>query len=131
MRVLATGPAIEDLGSSNGTFVNEQRAQGVRPIAAGDAIRFGTTVWRLVEAGVAAPVGAPRGDVPPPPERPPSAVRRTLGPPPPGEAVSFPPMPSTPRRGSAATRVEATIVCFTIVAATAIALVLYFALYEP
>ena len=40
-------------------------------------------------------------------------------------------MPSTRRRGSAATRVEATIVCFTIVAATAIALVLYFALYEP
>jgi hypothetical protein len=130
VHVLPTGPAIEDLGSSNGTFVNEQRVRGTRPIAAGDAVLLGTTVWRLVEADVGA-VGAPRGDVPPPPERPPSAVRRTLGPPPPGEAVSLPPMPTTRRRGSAATRVEATIVCFTIVAATALALVLYFALYEP
>jgi hypothetical protein len=108
--------------------VNEERVHGTRAIAAGDAIRFGTTIWRLVDADVGA-VGAPRGDVPPPPERPPSAIRRVL-PPPPG-AASFEPMPPPRRRGSAATRMEATIVCFTIVAATAIALVLYFALYEP
>jgi hypothetical protein len=57
-------------------------------------------------------------------------VRRVLPPPAPGASPSFEPLPSR-RRGSAATRVEATIVCFAIVAVTAIALVLYFALYEP
>jgi hypothetical protein len=134
MRVLDTGPAIEDLGSSNGTFVNEQRVQGTRALAPGDAIRFGTTVWRLRDARPAPPPPPPpaaRGDVPAPPEVVPSAVHRVLPPPPPGEAGSFQPMPSVRPRGSAATRIEATIVCFAIVAATAIALILYFALYEP
>jgi predicted component of type VI protein secretion system len=177
MRRLDSGPAIEDLGSTNGTFVNDERVRGTRPLAAGDTVRFGATVWRLheVNAGAAGegwqdasepatavkpaaaaappppapqpaapppppspaapspppPPPAPRGDVPAPPEVTPSAIRRVLPPPPPGEAPSFQPMPSRGARGSAATRVEATIVCFAIVAATAVALVLYFALYEP
>jgi hypothetical protein len=152
MHRLESGPAIEDLGSTNGTYVNDERVRGTHPLAAGDVVRFGSTVWRLQEVplapdarqwadtgepvtavkggGVAGPPVA-RGDVPPPPEVAPSAIRRVLPPPPPGDAPSFQPMPSRRLRGSAATRVEATIVCFAIVAATAIALILYFALYEP
>jgi pSer/pThr/pTyr-binding forkhead associated (FHA) protein len=44
---------IEDLGSTNGTFVNEQRVTGIRALAPGDRVRFGNTVWRLEEASSA------------------------------------------------------------------------------
>jgi pSer/pThr/pTyr-binding forkhead associated (FHA) protein len=39
--------AIEDLGSTNGTFVNGRRLTGVGVLAPGDRVRFGNTVWRL------------------------------------------------------------------------------------
>jgi pSer/pThr/pTyr-binding forkhead associated (FHA) protein len=39
--------AIEDLGSSNGTFVNEHRVEGITELSVGDRVRFGNTVWRL------------------------------------------------------------------------------------
>jgi pSer/pThr/pTyr-binding forkhead associated (FHA) protein len=38
---------IEDLGSTNGTFVNETRITGIVPISPGDRVRFGNTVWCL------------------------------------------------------------------------------------
>jgi hypothetical protein len=41
------GVAIEDLGSTNGTFVNERRVDGVVALRDGDSVRFGNTVWRL------------------------------------------------------------------------------------
>ena len=41
------GLAIEDLGSTNGTFVNERRVTGVGVLAPGDRLRFGNTVWLL------------------------------------------------------------------------------------
>jgi hypothetical protein len=75
-----------------------------------------------------AQVGA-RGDVPAPPDVVPSAVRRVLPPPAPGQAAAFSPPGQrriTSSRGSAATRVEATIVCLALVVAVAVALALYF-----
>jgi uncharacterized RDD family membrane protein YckC len=36
------GLVIEDLGSSNGTFVNSERVLSPRPVVAGDSIRFGS-----------------------------------------------------------------------------------------
>ena len=58
--------AIEDLGSKNGTFVNERRVSGIVPIAPGDRIRFGNTVWRLAARSDVPPGGAdqraPAGD---------------------------------------------------------------------
>jgi TIR domain-containing protein/FHA domain-containing protein len=36
--------AIEDLGSSNGTFVNSERLQGSKPLKDGDVIQLGDTV---------------------------------------------------------------------------------------
>jgi FHA domain len=48
VRVVAGGGvAIEDLGSTNGTFVNERRVEGVVALRDGDSVRFGNTVWRL------------------------------------------------------------------------------------
>ncbi|MEA2450404.1 MAG: hypothetical protein QOG63_2336 [Thermoleophilaceae bacterium] len=174
IRVQGDSVSIEDLGSTNGTFVNDRRIQGTVALNDGDTVRFGNTVWRLrvsaeVDAGatrigqVAAPqvtaaravpadlqppsppqppappaapgapspaMVGPRGDVPAPPEVAPSAIRRVLPPPGAGGAPAFAPPGSrqiTSKSGSAATRVEATIVCLIIAVAVAVALVVYFA----
>ena len=54
---------LEDLGSSNGTFVNGQRVTTMRAVSPGDVVRFGAlrgSIERLGAAGVTAPiVGAP------------------------------------------------------------------------
>lgn len=61
LRLTGSGPAVEDLGSSNGTFVNKERIEGVRVLQDGDLVRFGNTEWQLqaqpaaAAAGVAAP----------------------------------------------------------------------------
>jgi ABC transport system ATP-binding/permease protein len=47
MHSLDGGLAVEDLGSTNGTFVNDSRISGITPIAPGDRVRFGNTVWQL------------------------------------------------------------------------------------
>jgi predicted component of type VI protein secretion system len=192
--------AIEDLGSTNGTFVNGERITTVTVLRAGDSVRLGNTVWSLrstasagngggvgattvgqvpdaaggaeVTAARSAPPAAPdpptaqqvpagvgasasaappapsappaaeqarpaapsarqagrRGDVDAPPEVAPSAIRRVLPPPAPGQAPQFSP-PGPRPGGSAATRVEATVVCMIIVALVAAALVIYFVTY--
>jgi hypothetical protein len=126
--------AIEDLGSTNGTFVNDERITGVRVLSHGDTVRLGSTVWTVqaVEVTAAQPAAAapagPRGDVEKPPEVAPSAIRRVLPPPAPGQAPQFSP-PGARSGGSAATRVEATIVCMVVIAAVAVALIVYFATY--
>src|SRR5215218_9079620 len=52
------GLAIEDLGSTNGTWVNGERIARPEPIRAGDEVRFGNTVWH-VRAAAAASDGRP------------------------------------------------------------------------
>ena len=200
IRELDGSPAIEDLDSTNGTFVNDRRISGVQELKDGDVVRLGNTVWSLraevaaagattvgqVQTGApqvtaarsipsdiqtpvpaaqqattaqavpaaaasaappappaapaapyqqpaqpAAPSSAPvgrRGDVEAPPEVAPSAIRRVLPPPAPGQAPVFQ-APGQRPGGSAATRLDATIICLIIVAATAAALVVYFATY--
>lgn len=39
---------LTDLNSSNGTWVNEERLHGSRPLAAGDCIRIGSTVLEFL-----------------------------------------------------------------------------------
>ena len=180
--------AIEDLNSTNGTFVNGERITGMRVLSEGDEVRFGMTVWKLQPAAQktaiadapAAPAppqvtaarqvpsdlppqpaqppapqppapqptaqqpaaprppapappppgGAPagaRGDVPAPDFQP-SAIRRVV--PPPGGPAAFNPGPPTQRRGSAATRVGATVVATIVVLAVAAAVVAYYVI-EP
>jgi serine/threonine protein kinase len=41
---------IEDLGSTNGTFVNGERIEGPRPLVAGDRLELGATVLQVVAA---------------------------------------------------------------------------------
>src|SRR4051794_30306192 len=38
---------VADLGSTNGTFVNEERVSAARPLEPGDRLRIGTTVFEL------------------------------------------------------------------------------------
>ena len=47
LRQVDDGLAIEDLGSKNGTFVNDRRIDGLERLRAGDRVRFGNTVWCL------------------------------------------------------------------------------------
>jgi pSer/pThr/pTyr-binding forkhead associated (FHA) protein len=47
LRVLDGRALIEDLGSTNGTWVNERRASGPVALDAGDVVRVGNTVWRV------------------------------------------------------------------------------------
>lgn len=63
----AGGFTIEDLGSTNGTFVNGQRLTGARPLRPGDMVGLGETVTLAYEAqgGVSAmPEDAGQGTVP-------------------------------------------------------------------
>jgi len=72
---------IEDLGSSNGTFVNGERVEGVRVLLLGDALRVGTSELTVTDADGRVPertrIGAeplpaqPLAEEPPPAERPP------------------------------------------------------------
>jgi hypothetical protein len=49
LRMADGDPAIEDLGSSNGTFVNGERIEGVRALKLDDVVRLGGTEWVLEE----------------------------------------------------------------------------------
>ncbi len=40
--------AVKDLGSKNGTFVNEQRVEGVQPVDSGDIVAFGPLTFEVV-----------------------------------------------------------------------------------
>ena len=63
LRHTGEGPAVEDLGSTNGTFVNGERISGVRVLANGDVVSFGNTEWELRSAAAAAApagVGSPQ-----------------------------------------------------------------------
>jgi hypothetical protein len=129
-RTVDSGIGIEDLGSSNGTFVNEQRVTGIVALADGDTVRFGHTVWRLGGGGEtrAAAVAAP--PAPRDPDRPPTGIRQAIGTEPVyGEALPrFDPTraPSPVLGAAAARRVEAVAYSYTVVLATAVAVVLYF-----
>ena len=47
IRQIDGGLAVEDLGSTNGTYVDGERVTGITELRAGATLRFGNTVWRL------------------------------------------------------------------------------------
>src|SRR5215212_5598429 len=55
------GLTVEDLGSTNGTYVAGERIQGSRRVGDGDRIRIGTTVME-VRVAAAAPPPAPEAE---------------------------------------------------------------------
>ncbi|MBN1564206.1 MAG: FHA domain-containing protein [Anaerolineae bacterium] len=71
------GFTIEDLGSTNGTFLNGQRLTGARPLSHGDMLGLGETVTLAYESasaadaiGAAAAATMPGGPVPSAPAQP-------------------------------------------------------------
>ncbi|MBI3760858.1 MAG: FHA domain-containing protein [Chloroflexi bacterium] len=100
----AGGYMIEDLSSTNGTFINNQRLIGPRPMARGDSLGLGETIAlnyevaagtdaqaTLVGAGAQGyqqPGAAPPGYVPPP------AMPPAYAPPPQQQAMPQPPPPA-------------------------------------
>jgi hypothetical protein len=106
------GFTIEDLGSTNGTFINGQRLTGARPLRPGDMIGLGETVTLAYESAAAAPSefpGAPAGTVPgaAPSFAPPSSGAPAAGQgyAPPGQAAPYrppvrPEVPGYPSSGS-------------------------------
>jgi len=74
------GIAVEDLGSTNGTFVNGQRLSGSHQLQAGDRVQVGTTVLEL--RGLA-PAGPAAEDATPAPVGPQQATRAKQIPQPP------------------------------------------------
>ncbi|MEA2473120.1 MAG: hypothetical protein QOE06_1035 [Thermoleophilaceae bacterium] len=141
--------AVEDLGSRNGTYVNERRVDGVQALRAGDTVRIGSTSWQLqssaggetvIDAPPPAPAhvaAQPRGDVPAPPPPPPPPQAPPPAPPaapapaaPPAAALAPPSFSAAPARrigGSAARSGAAVAASYAVVLLTAAALIVYFA----
>jgi len=115
---------IEDVGSTNGTFVNGSRVDGVTELHDGDVVRFGSVEWQLRLPAEATRVVS---TVPPEPavaEPEPAAV--SAPPQGPVPAPAFAP-PEQPFKRSAARRVEATVISYAVVFSTAVAVAVYFA----
>ncbi len=88
----AGGFTLEDLGSTNGTFVNGQRLTGAKPLNNGDLLALGETVtlgYELARPMAGPPVSAPPPDV----MAPPAGARPPVAQPPP----SYSPPPVAPQ----------------------------------
>lgn len=109
IEVTASGLEIADLGSRNGTFINGEPLAAAHALHPGDTVQMGGVRLRVelpAPAAVTKPTPVMRGDVPAP------------EPHPPGVGTS---------QGSAARRAGATAVSLALIAATAAALIAYFA----
>ena len=51
--IVRDGPVIEDLGSTNGTWVNGRRIAAAEPLHHGDVVQFGNTVWHVLDSEAA------------------------------------------------------------------------------
>ena len=78
-----TDYAIEDLGSTNGTFVNDRRIVGLTPLHDGDSIDFGEAVSLLYEAESTLPVDITAQPSPQPEPIAPAPLKVELEPDPP------------------------------------------------
>ncbi|MBN1888085.1 MAG: FHA domain-containing protein [Thermoflexales bacterium] len=99
-RLIQQGTAyvLEDLGSTNGTFVNNQRLSAPATIQPGDMIRLGNNVLMDVQAPPPAvqPMTPPLSAAPPLP-----SSRHSYAPPPPAPAAWEPERPGHPLRNLA------------------------------
>jgi hypothetical protein len=111
---------VEDLGSTNGTYVGDHRTTRSAVLEPGEQLRIGSTVLRLAGADAAAGQASP-----PTEERPLPPPARATAPP---AAASFAVGTVRRRRGerSAALLVVPTVLTFAAIAVTALALLVYF-----
>jgi pSer/pThr/pTyr-binding forkhead associated (FHA) protein len=106
IRATEAGLEIEDLGSSNGTFVNESRIEEVRGLSHGDTVRVGQTTFDVelppgtqATTTSAIPTGAPDTQVAPRPATPEPVLPAT---PPPIEPAAPAPAAEEPTAPPAA-----------------------------
>jgi pSer/pThr/pTyr-binding forkhead associated (FHA) protein len=111
LRPAGGGLEVEDLGSLNGTWVNGTRIQGVVRLEPGDRVQLGDTSFELPQGRVEQTVASRR-------------PVRMAG----QEAFSPPAQRATRRPAVASRRLTPTLLSFAVVIATAVALVLYFAM---
>jgi pSer/pThr/pTyr-binding forkhead associated (FHA) protein len=81
--------AVEDLGSANGTFVNDEQIRAARVLEPGDVVRVGRTVLEVTPAAaeVAAPAQPTQADEAPAPVKPPGRAEPAAPPEPTPELV--------------------------------------------
>lgn len=123
------GIEVEDLGSTNGTYVNGTRIEGPTRLAGGDTVKLGKSVLQVEAARAAATVAAAVPPAPPSPASVPAAAAAApAGRSAPAAAFGAYAVPTVKRsRGIASRQLGPQLLSFAIVAATAVALVLYFA----
>jgi hypothetical protein len=113
------GLAIEDLGSTNGTFVEGERITAPRPLSPGDTLRLGQTTLEVEEPSwvdhqmggqsrTASETAPPEEPPPPPPPPPPAAEPVAAAPL--TDAVAVPPPPPPPPPPPARTGVPRVLV---------------------
>jgi hypothetical protein len=98
----AEGLEIEDAGSSNGTFVNEERIAGARKLSHGDRVRIGQTILEVDAAAAPPGMAAAPGVAAAPPAAPPQPAAPAGGtqPIPPAEPAA-PQQPAPPAQPAA------------------------------
>ena len=89
---------IEDLGSTNGTFVNGKRITDAQTLRPGDTVKLGTTTLQVLDETGAAPQATALGAVPPPQAQPTAAAAT----PPPAPPPAAPPPAAAPPRAPGA-----------------------------
>ena len=104
---------VEDLGSTNGTYVDERLAARTAIVQPGQQLRFGSTVLRL--GGAAATATAP-----------PTVEAPAPAPAPPQQAFAAPTVRRRRGQRSAALLIAPTVLTFATIALTAIVLLAYF-----
>jgi FHA domain len=112
--------AVEDLGSTNGTYVNGQRLAGPHVLQPGDQVQVGQTVLRYESVPASSPVPVAAAPAPAPaapaPAPPPAAFALGTGPQP-------GPAPPLPRRGGSGRMIALIGIPVLIVAGVVIAIV--------
>ena len=119
------GLAIEDLGSTNGTFVNGVRITEPWLLSPGTTLRMGQTTLEVEAPEAAAPEPEPQQTEPPPPPPPPPAAEPVAAAPL-ADAVAIPPAPPPPKGTGVPKPLVAVLVGVFVLAALGIGAVLLF-----
>ncbi len=111
---------LEDLGSTNGTFVNGQRLAGPRVLKAGEVVSFGEQIILVFEVNnidAGATMVSPRASAVP-------SVSRPVGPPPPAPAEYAGSVPASPAPMAAAAPASRTNITTLVIIGVVVLLVI-------